>query len=211
MPEATRADAPNNAVTAPESPASSSALPCAVSITPGPDKPKRACGMKSRCAHAAASTDAPPNALPVTIASVAMPTRLTSNNARSARASAHSAALASCKRHAAGIDEQNNGIRTFIEGALEQMLQQCAVLRTDAAAQEPRVLRRCQDPCRAHCEASSHDAIGVARCDAPTRPGEDLRRQRAALPCSGVRERGQSCQRFKYRDLRHACRKAAAT
>ncbi len=98
MPAATRAGAPNNAVTAPESPASSSALPCAVSITPGPDRPKRACGTKRRCSHAAASTDAPPNAAPVTIASVAMPARRTSNSARSARASAHSAALASCRR-----------------------------------------------------------------------------------------------------------------
>ena len=48
MPAATRADAPNNAVTASGSPASSSALPCAVSITPGPERPKRACGHEAQ-------------------------------------------------------------------------------------------------------------------------------------------------------------------
>ena len=119
VPDATRAAAPSKAATACVSPASSSVLPCAVSMTRGPERPKRASGRNVRCSQPAASTEAPPNAAPVTTASVGMPARRTSNSIRSARASANSAAFA----HAAarpGIDQEDDDRRTFVARALEE-------------------------------------------------------------------------------------------
>ena len=73
-------------------------MPCASSMTLGPDSPSRTVGTSAIRSAAQASTAAPPNTSPTPIASTRTPAARRSSSAASARASANSAGFASCRR-----------------------------------------------------------------------------------------------------------------
>ena len=98
FPREARAYAPNTAWTSSGRSASSSHLPCTDSMTFGPDRPIRALVSSAVQSAAQARIDDPPNTSPTAIVSTGTPAMRASNSARKARASASSAAFASCRR-----------------------------------------------------------------------------------------------------------------
>ena len=171
--------APNRRVIAAASPASNSSRPRAVSMTRGPESPRRVPGSSASRSAAQASTDAPPNTSPTPMAStgIARDARALQRGKRRASACSADSPRAGARRPTRAGAPPPRAVRP---GADEQLAQRVAVARADAAAQEALVLRGDQHG-RRRCALRATTMPSSSRAAMPQRARCGLGARRSEL------------------------------